>query len=162
MFRLCYSKSALAIVAVVFVGHLPVALAQKTGFVAPPRSIADITAILDQEKPDPAKRAKLEAEAAAEPPADADRYKLKDFYYKRGQARASLGRLNEAVADSAKAVEYAPDYLTEGSRIELYQEEPDAPQWRLPGGSRDSGENGAKAKCDAAPNKGAPLPSMNA
>ena len=38
-------------------------------FVAPPRSIADITAILDQEKPDPAKRAKREADANAEPPA---------------------------------------------------------------------------------------------
>ena len=134
MFRLCYSKSALAIVAVVFVGHLPVALAQKGGFVAPPRSIADITAILDQEKPDPGKRAKVEAEAAAEPPAGADRAKFKDFYYRRGQARAALGRLTEAVADSAKAVEYAADYPADGSRIELQQES----QLRLSGDYREA------------------------
>ena len=34
------------------------AFAQNARFVAPPRSIADITAFLDQEKPDPGKRAK--------------------------------------------------------------------------------------------------------
>ena len=102
---------------------------QRAGFVAPPRTIADITAILDQEKPDPAKRAKAEAEAAAEPPAQA---KLSDFYYKRAQARASLGRLKDAAADAAKAVANAADYVTEGSRLELYQES----QMRLSGDYR--------------------------
>src|SRR5262245_65829099 len=67
-------------------GFLPEAVAQRAGFVAPPRTIADITAILDQEKPDPAKRAKVEADAAAEPPAHADAATLKDFYFRRAQA----------------------------------------------------------------------------
>ena len=123
---------ALVIAAGLLIGHAPAAFAQTAGFVAPPRTIADITAILDQEKPDPAKRAKAEAEAAAEPPAQADRAKLKDFHYRRGQARASLGRFNDAIADYAKAVEYAVDYVKEGSLIELNQEA----QMRLSGDYR--------------------------
>jgi CHAT domain-containing protein len=112
--------------------HAPPAMAQRAGFVAPPRTIADITAILDQEKPDPAKRAKAEAEAAAAPPAGAERAKLMDFHYRRAQAQASLGRLKEAVADYAKAAEYATDYVTEGSRFEMSQES----QMRLSGDHR--------------------------
>ncbi len=123
---------ALGIAAALLIGGAPAALAQRAGFVAPPRTIADITAILDQEKPDPAKRAKAEAEAAAAPPAQADQAKLKDFYFRRAQARASLGRLKEAIADAEKAVANAADYVSEGSRIELYQET----QMRLSGDYR--------------------------
>src|SRR5262245_8826068 len=94
----------------------------QSAFVAPPRTIADITAILDQEKPDPAKRAKAEAEAVAEPPAKADRATLKDFYYRRAQARVSLGRLKDAVADCERALANSTDYVNEGRRIELFQE----------------------------------------
>src|SRR5215475_7176007 len=94
----------------------------QSAFVAPPRTIADITAILDQEKPDPAKRAKSEAEAVAEPAAKADRATLKDFYYRRAQARVSLGRLKDAVADCERAVANSTDYVNEGSHIEIFQE----------------------------------------
>ena len=45
----------------------------QTAFVAPPRTIADITAILDSEKPDDAKIAERKAHADATPPADASR-----------------------------------------------------------------------------------------
>ena len=83
----------------------------RSAFVAPPRTIADITAILDQEKPDPAKRAKAEAQAVAEPAAKADRATLKDFYFRRAQARASLGRLKDAVADCERAVANSTDYV---------------------------------------------------
>jgi CHAT domain-containing protein/tetratricopeptide (TPR) repeat protein len=100
----------------------PAALAQRAGFVAPPRTIADITAILEQERPDPAKRAKAEADASAEPPASADRAKLRDFYFRRAQARAGIGRLAEAVTDCEKAVANSSDYVNEGSVIENYQE----------------------------------------
>ncbi|HEU0159285.1 MAG TPA: hypothetical protein VFR00_08220, partial [Hyphomicrobiaceae bacterium] len=102
-------------------GGIPGAVAQRAQFVAPPRTIADITAILDQEKPDPQKRARLEAEANAEP-APADTAKLRDFYYRRAQARALVGRLRDAIADSEKAVAKSADYAAEGSRIELFQE----------------------------------------
>ena len=51
------------------------------------RTIADIAAFLEQEKPNAAKRARAEADAGSEPPAAADRAKLKDFYTRRAQAR---------------------------------------------------------------------------
>src|SRR5262245_19545194 len=111
-----------ALCAAVFLGFLPEAVAQRAGFVAPPRTIADITAILEQEKPDPAKRAKVEADAAAEPPAHADAETLKDFYFRRAQARASIGRLRDAITDCEKAVAKGTDYAAEGVRIELFQE----------------------------------------
>src|SRR5262245_36610077 len=94
----------------------------QSAFVAPPRTIADITAILDQEKPDPAKRAKAEAEAVAEPAAKADRATLKDFYYRRAQARVSLGRLKDAVADCERRFVNSTDYVNEGSLIAAFQE----------------------------------------
>src|SRR5262245_38846331 len=90
------------------------ALAQRAGFVAPPRTIADITSILDQEKPDPAKRIRAEADASAEPPAGADRATLKDFYFRRAQARASIGRLAHAIADCQQAIAHSSDYVNDG------------------------------------------------
>src|SRR6185295_7885990 len=107
---------------------------QRAQFVAPPRTIADITSILDQEKPDPAKRAKVEADAGAEPPAHAEAGSLKDFYFRRAQARASVGRLKDAIADCEKAIAKTSDYAGEGSRIELYQES----QMRLNGDHKEA------------------------
>ncbi len=79
--------------------------ALPTQFVAPPRTITDITAILDSEKPDPAKIAALKAEADAAVPGARSRADLARFYYKRGTARAALGRLSEATDDANKALE---------------------------------------------------------
>jgi CHAT domain-containing protein len=73
-------------------------------FVAPPRTIADITAILDSEKPDAAKIAQRKAEAEAEPPANAPPAKLAQFYYDRGNARALLGQNKDALADGLQAL----------------------------------------------------------
>lgn len=91
-------------------------------FVVPPRTISDITAILDQEKPDPGKRAKLEADAAAEPPAGASRDVLARFHLNRARARSDLGRQAEALADAQKAVESSSDYVKDGSRAEMFME----------------------------------------
>lgn len=71
--------------------------------VAPPRTVADITAILDQQKPDAAKIAELTATADAPVPAGLKGLELADFYYKRAQARILLGR-KDALADSELAV----------------------------------------------------------
>jgi CHAT domain-containing protein len=79
--------------------------AAPAAFVAPPRTIADITAVLDSEKPDPAKIEVIRAAADAAPPAGASREKLARFYYDRGNARAALGRLSDATADANKALE---------------------------------------------------------
>jgi CHAT domain-containing protein len=81
--------------------------AAPTVFVAPPRTIADIAAILDSEKPDPQKIEKIKAAADAQPPSGLARDKLARFYYERGQARSFLGRLNDAIADANKALEVA-------------------------------------------------------
>jgi CHAT domain-containing protein len=81
--------------------------ALPTSFIAPPRSITDITAILDTEKPDPAKIATWRADADAVVPSKASRDALARFYYKRGFARATLGELSGATADAEKAIETA-------------------------------------------------------
>ena len=73
-------------------------------FVAPPRTIADITAILDSEKPDDAKIAERKANADAAPPNNASAAKLAQFYYDRGAARALLARNKEALADGLQAL----------------------------------------------------------
>ena len=73
-------------------------------FVAPPRTIADITAILDSEKPDAAKIAARKAAADATPPSNASSTKLAQFYYDRGNARALLARNKDALADGLQAL----------------------------------------------------------
>src|SRR5262245_59364584 len=81
------------------------------GYVPPPRTVADITAILDQQKPDPELLAKLRAKADATAPAGADRVALARFYYNRGHARADLGRHRDATADAQRAVDHAEGQL---------------------------------------------------
>lgn len=82
-----------------------VAFAQTPAFKAPPRTIADITAILDQEKPDPQKVAKLREQAAMQPPANADQRAMMNFYLERAQAYSSLGQFGNSIEDSLKALE---------------------------------------------------------
>jgi tetratricopeptide (TPR) repeat protein len=86
---------------------IALASTQPAQFVAPPRSITDITAILDAEKPDPQLIAKLKADADAEPPRTTARLTLAQFYYDRGNARKQLGRMREALTDGKKAVDTA-------------------------------------------------------
>ena len=81
--------------------------AQQPKFVAPPRSITDITAILDAEKPDPKLIAELKDDADALPPKSGSRLDFAQFYYDRGSARKQLGRMKEALADALKAVDTA-------------------------------------------------------
>jgi len=77
------------------------------GFVAPPRTIADITAVLDNEKPDPATLAKLKADADAEPAKGMSQGGLADFYNDRALARSQLGRNAEAMVDGERALSAA-------------------------------------------------------
>jgi len=78
--------------------------AVPTVFVAPPRTIADITAILDSEKPDAAKISQRKAAADAAPPTGLPPVKLAQFYYDRGNARALLAQNKEALADGLQAL----------------------------------------------------------
>ncbi len=75
------------------------------GFVAPPRTISDITAILDSEKPDLKAIENLKSAAEAKPTGKEPTKELARFYYDRGSARSQLGRVAEAIADANKAVE---------------------------------------------------------
>jgi len=76
----------------------------QPAFVVPPRTIADITAILDSEKPDEAKIAARKAAADVTPPQNVSAAKLAQFYYDRGNARALLARNKEALADGLQAL----------------------------------------------------------
>jgi CHAT domain-containing protein len=105
-----YWRNASIVLGPIF--HLAIgapALAQTRAppFVAPPRTIADITAILDQEKPDPKLLAKLRGEADAPPPTGASKAALATFYYNRAHARVNLGHNRDATTDAERAVQYA-------------------------------------------------------
>jgi tetratricopeptide (TPR) repeat protein len=86
------------------------------GFTPPPRTIADITAILDQQKPDPAKAAANRAAADAQPPAGADPATLARFYSARGLAAAELGRTEQRLADYREAVRFGREGGVDVSR----------------------------------------------
>jgi len=92
---------------------------QTAPLVAPPRTVSDISAILDQQKPDPEEVARQTAAADAAVPAGLTGADLADFYYKRAQARALLGR-SDALADAELAVNNATsdDYNNRGARYE--------------------------------------------
>lgn len=77
---------------------------QGQGFQPPPRTISDIAAILDQQRPDPARVAELVAKADAQPPARAAGVALADFLYERGLAAAELGRNAQRLDDLREAL----------------------------------------------------------
>ncbi|HLJ20824.1 MAG TPA: hypothetical protein VKU84_11530, partial [Stellaceae bacterium] len=73
-------------------------------FVPPPRSISDITAVLDSEKPDPAKVSRYAAQADAQPPAGASGPTLAAFYRDRAVAASQVGRAEQWIADAKEAL----------------------------------------------------------
>jgi CHAT domain-containing protein/tetratricopeptide (TPR) repeat protein len=87
----------------------------------PPTTIADITAILDEEKPDPKVVAQLRADADAEPPSGADRARLAKFHYDRCQARHLLGELRGALPDCERAVQLGEGAFAPGDFGSLLQ-----------------------------------------
>ena len=100
-----FFAAAIALVAVAVDPLIAHAADAAPNFVPPPRSIADITAILNQEKPDAAKIAKSTAAADAQPPAGLDDKAMIEFLMPRGDAAAALGRSQQALTDLRKAVE---------------------------------------------------------
>lgn len=104
-------------------GDIEAATTTAIAFVAPPRSVADITAILDQQKPNPTEIAKLTVQAEAVPPRDVKPFDLADFYYNRAQARATLGRARDSLVDAELAVKYGQgdDYTNVVSRYEALE-----------------------------------------
>src|SRR5215470_16469158 len=82
-------------------------------FVAPPRTVADITAVLDQYQPDPAKVAAVRATADRQPPPGLAGLEAARFYYDRGMAARERGRLPQQLADLRRAAELAPSGTSE-------------------------------------------------
>jgi CHAT domain-containing protein len=89
-------------VALVLGALTPTAIAQT--FVPPPRSIADITAVLDSDKPDPTKLARYTAQADAHPPVGASGTDLAKFYRDRAVAASQVGRAEQWLADGKQAL----------------------------------------------------------
>ncbi len=79
----------------------------QAAFVVPPRTISDITAILDEYKPDEAKLAEARQTADGEPPPDLTPSQLVEFLYARGQAAGEIGRRSQQLADAREAVRLA-------------------------------------------------------
>jgi CHAT domain-containing protein len=96
------------------------ALVQAQTFVAQPRTITDITAILDREKPDAAKAAKMRADADAGAPNTRDNAALARFFFGRAEARALVGRTRDAIADCEKAIELAGGFSPEEGKYQQF------------------------------------------
>lgn len=71
----------------------------------PPRTVSDVTALLDQYRPDPAEVEALKAKLKQEPPAGANREALLRFYLERAQAAQGLGMPRRQIADLRRALE---------------------------------------------------------
>jgi CHAT domain-containing protein len=91
--------------------------AAPAALAAPPRSIADIVAILDQEKPDPTRRAALIAQAEAPEPARLDPRERSRFLFDRAQAASLIGRPEAALKDSLLAKQLAEQVGADTYRI---------------------------------------------
>jgi CHAT domain-containing protein len=75
-------------------------------FLPPPRTINDVTAILDEQKRFESQTlARLQADAEA--PNTTDRTVLADFYFRRGRAAEDVGRARQEIDDLTKALEYS-------------------------------------------------------
>ena len=87
--------------------------------VAPPRTISDITAILDTQKLDDPRGMQQNTRIAnRKPPKGADKSTLARFYLERGQTAVYVGRAAQAIGDLTKANQLGVG-LAVGDRIEI-------------------------------------------
>jgi CHAT domain-containing protein/tetratricopeptide (TPR) repeat protein len=73
---------------------------------APPRTIHDITTVLDEYKADPEKIARVRAQIAQVPPDTTDKLDLGRFYVARARAAREVGAERQALGDYRKALDY--------------------------------------------------------
>ena len=109
-FRLRCKRGFISAAVVIVLGSefsQPVVAQDKPIFVAPPRTITDITATLDQEKPKPESISRTRSEADAEVSTALPPLQRMVTLEKRSRARAILGRTREAIADLERAIEVA-------------------------------------------------------
>jgi len=78
----------------------------KSGFMPPPRTITDITGVLEQQKrKDIETLGQMRVVADEKPPVAGNNAELAIFYYKRGEKADHLGRQTQALSDYQKAAE---------------------------------------------------------
>jgi CHAT domain-containing protein len=78
-------------------------------FVPPPRTTADATAILDQDRGVDSEVVANARTLVDQPPPDtSDRERLAHFYYQRGLAAGAVSRIPQWIDDLSRAAEYAP------------------------------------------------------
>jgi hypothetical protein len=73
-------------------------------FAPPPRTISDLTVLLDQIKPNTEVLTALRSAAAAEPSPELMGTQLAEFLHQRGEARARVGQMSGARADFVEAI----------------------------------------------------------
>ncbi len=103
-------NARLAVLAVLSLALAPLAsFAQSstTNPAVPPRTIANIIAVLDQYKPDPEKAKAMLAQAEREPSSDANNSELIAFLRQRAAVREELGLTSLWLEDKRKLVELA-------------------------------------------------------
>ncbi len=100
---------------------------EAQGFTPPPRTISDIVAVLDSEKPDPTKYGRYTALADAQPPAGASTEDLARFYRDRAVAASQIGRVEQWIADAKEALRLADQVfnvdIADNAAVELVQAE---------------------------------------
>ena len=80
----------------------------RSSFVPPPRTITDITAILDRQRlADPEGAARARARADQPPPSTTNAATLAEFYYQRGLAAREIGRTSQEIDDLTAALDWA-------------------------------------------------------
>ncbi len=78
------------------------------GFVPPPRTITDLVAALEQHRQDaPDEPGEARARTDEVPPATDEPRALAQFHFRRGQARARRGHLDQGIDDLVTAADYA-------------------------------------------------------
>ena len=86
-----------------------------SSLVPPPRTITDITAVLNEKRKDQSSFLRDRAIADQEPPASENPNDLAEFYHQRGRAAQRLGRSSQELADLRKAL----DYARQGRRVDV-------------------------------------------
>ncbi|MEI7565886.1 MAG: CHAT domain-containing tetratricopeptide repeat protein [Burkholderiaceae bacterium] len=74
----------------------------------PPRDIKDILRVLQQSKPNVAEMDKVKAIIATPVPVTTDKEVLNTFYYKRAKAYESIGKMDQALADTMLTTQKYP------------------------------------------------------
>ena len=99
--------ASLALALSLIAASIVATLGQTPSFVAPPRTIADINAVLDGERPNLTEIAAKKALANSSVTAQLANADLAQFYFKRAIARWDVGRAKEAILDCEEAIRVA-------------------------------------------------------